>query len=115
MIRKHLLFGITIRLKQLKVLGVLCFLCKVIGDLGFLNYNQIYLLGINKTCSPLYNIYQFPSSSYIRLSFENGIFPDSLKIAKVTPVYKSGDSSSLSNYRPISVLPYFSKILECIM
>ena len=46
---------------------------------------------------------------------ENGIFPDSLKIAKVTPVYKSGDNSSLSNYRPISVLPCFSKMLERIM
>ena len=49
------------------------------------------------------------------LSFENGIFPDSLKIAKVTPVYKSGDSSSLSNYRPISALPCFYKMLERIM
>ena len=49
------------------------------------------------------------------LSFENRIFSDSLKIAKVTPVYKSGDNSSLSNYRPICVLPCFSKMLEHIM
>ena len=42
-------------------------------------------------CTPLKHIFD--------LSFENGIFPDSLKIAKVTPAYKSGDSSSLSNYR----------------
>ena len=49
------------------------------------------------------------------LSFENGIFPDSLKIAKVTPVHKSGDSSSLSIYRQFSVLPCFSKMLERIM
>ena len=49
------------------------------------------------------------------LSFENWIFPDSLKIAKVTPVYKSGDSSSSSNYRPISVLLCFSKMHEHIM
>ena len=51
----------------------------------------------------------------IDLPFENGIFPDSIKIAEVTPVYTSGDSSSLSNYRPISELPCFSKMLESIM
>ena len=49
------------------------------------------------------------------LSIEKGIFPDDLKIAKVTPVYKADDKSDLSNYRPISVLSCFSKILERIM
>ena len=38
----------------------------------------------------------YPLKHIFDLSFENGIFPDSLQIAKVTPVYKSGDSSSLS-------------------
>ena len=47
-----------------------------------------------------------------QLSLEKGIFPDDLKIAKVTPVYKTGDNSDRSNYRPTSVLPCFSKILE---
>ena len=49
------------------------------------------------------------------LSFESGIFPDSLKIAKITPAYKSGCTSSLSNYKLISVLSCFSKMLERIM
>ena len=48
----------------------------------------------------------------LHLWFENGILPDSLKIANVTPLYKSGDSSSLSNYGPISALLCFSKMLE---
>ena len=48
-------------------------------------------------------------------SINTGIFPDALKIAKVLPVFKSGDDFLLSNYRPISVLPVFSKILERIL
>ena len=49
------------------------------------------------------------------LSIVKGIFPDDLKIARVTPVFKGGDKKDLGNYRPISVLPCFSKILEKIM
>ena len=48
-------------------------------------------------------------------SLQIGIFPDPLKIAKVTLVFKAGDLKEISNYHPISVLPCFSKILECIM
>ena len=38
-----------------------------------------------------------------------------LKIAKVTPLYKSGDAENVTNYRPISVLSVFSRILERMM
>ena len=40
------------------------------------------------------------------------MFPDPLKIVKVTSVFKTGDPKEISNYRPISALPYFQKILE---
>ena len=50
-----------------------------------------------------------------KVSIQQGIFPDSLKFAKVTPIFKSGDKHDVSNYRPISVLPVFSKVLEWIM
>jgi sarcosine oxidase/L-pipecolate oxidase len=40
------------------------------------------------------------------------VFPDTWKIAKVAPVYKSGDKTCIDNYRSISVLPVLSKILE---
>ena len=49
------------------------------------------------------------------MSLQTAIFPDPLKIAKVTPVFKTGYLKEISNYRPISVLTCFSKILECIM
>ena len=45
----------------------------------------------------------------------SGVFPDKMKIAKVTPVFKKGARDDVSNYRPISVLPAFSKIFESIM
>ena len=41
-----------------------------------------------------------------------GIFPDALKIARVIPLYKSGEKSDISNYRLISLLPIVSKIFE---
>jgi hypothetical protein len=53
-----------------------------------------------------------PLSMIFNKSIEEGIIPDDLKIAKITPVYKSDDKKTVSNYRPISVLPAFSKILE---
>jgi len=45
-------------------------------------------------------------------SMSSGIVPSKLKIAKVIPVFKSGDKHSFNNYRPISILPALSKILE---
>ena len=51
----------------------------------------------------------------ITASFEQGVFPQSLKLARVVPVYKSGPKTDIKNYRPISLLTSFSKIYEKLM
>ena len=48
-------------------------------------------------------------------SFENGIFPQKLKFAKITPIHKGKSKLEFTNYRPISILPLFSKLLEKAM
>ena len=51
----------------------------------------------------------------INCSLDQAIFPDKLKKAIVTPIYKEEDKKVQSNYRPISVLSTFSKIYECVI
>jgi hypothetical protein len=62
-----------------------------------------------------FNHYAKPLVHICRLSLAQGYFPTELKIAKVVPIFKSGDSMVFNNYRPISVLPVLSKILEKLM
>ena len=58
-----------------------------------------------------YVIYESLTHIY-NLSLCTGTFPSKLKMARVTPLFKAGDSSNMNNYRPISVLPVLSKLFE---
>ena len=51
----------------------------------------------------------------INQSLKSGIFPNQLKIVKVTPIYKKDDKKIITNYRPISVLPVVSKVFETVI
>ena len=55
-----------------------------------------------------------PLTLIINHCLNSGIFPDDLKIAKVIPVYKGNDldKDNVNSYRPISLLPAFSKLFE---
>ena len=48
----------------------------------------------------------------INKSFENGTFPDCLREANVTPIFKKDDSLDKENYPPVSILPLVSKVSE---
>ena len=57
----------------------------------------------------------YPICKLLNYSFSHGIFPNHLKLSRITPIFKSGDKQDPSNYRPISSLPYLSKIYERAM
>ena len=56
-----------------------------------------------------------PLCKIISNSFSSGIFPDALKISKVIPIHKGESTLELNNYRPISLLSIFDKIIEKLM
>ena len=75
--------------------------------------------GLNQIPAAIYKciavLLALPLTTLINQSFETGEFPDILKIALVTPIYKKGDKTDPANYRPISSLPILSKVFETIM
>jgi len=62
-----------------------------------------------------FNVLKQPLLHIVNTSMQTGEFPDVFKIAKVIPIYKSNDVTSTSNYRPISLLSVFTKVLEKIV
>ena len=63
----------------------------------------------------LAEVLSHPISLLINKSLSTGIVPNSMKLAKVIPIYKSKYSKLFSNYRPISLLPTLSKLLENVV
>ncbi|XP_065653008.1 uncharacterized protein LOC136080319 [Hydra vulgaris] len=78
---------------------------KSCGYDGISSNVAIYVM--DSICKPLFYL--------ISSSFENSIFPDKLKLAKINPILKKGDCNNISNYRPISLLPVFSKVYERVI
>ena len=75
---------------------------------GYDNISNVFIRAAASELSPIL-------TDFFTFSFNKGLFPSSLKIAKVVPILKSGDNKLTSNYRLISLLSSFSKILEKII
>ncbi len=56
-----------------------------------------------------------PISMIVNKSMESGVVPDNMKKAKVIPLYKAKSKNEFANYRPISLLPTISKIIEKVL
>ena len=70
-------------------------------------FHQQLLNAVMKTYNPIKHVFS--------LSLKQGIFPEDLKIALVSPIFKKDEKFLFTNYWPISVLPCFSKLSEKIM
>ena len=68
-----------------------------------------------KVIKSTHDSFKTPLVHVLNLSLSNGVFPSELKIARVIPFFNAGEPLLYSNYRPVSVLPLFSKILERLM
>ena len=84
------------------------------------------IIGLNATKSGPYSIpvailkatkhvISAPLEIVFNASLSTGVVPDLFKTAKVTPVFKKGEQTTLNNYRPISILSIFNKLLEKLM
>ena len=56
-----------------------------------------------------------PLTDICNLSLQNGSMPSQLKVSKITPIFKSGSSEDINNYRPIAILPSIGKIIEKVV
>ena len=69
----------------------------------------------NKLLKHVKNELLNPITNLINQTLSTGKFPKLLKIAKISPIFKKGDDTLLSNYRPVSVLPSVSKVFEKVI
>jgi hypothetical protein len=90
------------------------FLCDIINefvpkksfDIDGISMNLVKFISTSISV-PLAHIYS--------LSLRNGTFPEFLKISRVVPIFKGGDPELCDNYRPISLVKTFAKLLEKIL
>ena len=86
-------------------------LCSSLGSGTATRFDNVTMSLIKETIASISS----PLTRIFNLSITSGMVPVELKISRVVPLFKAGHKSIFSNYRPISVLPPFSKILEKLL
>ena len=84
---------------------------KIVKKLSQMTFTYCNDLNMSFVKNIIYLLAQ-PFTYICNLSFAIGIFLDAMKIAKIIPIHKTEAKVEFNNYRPISLLPQFSKILE---
>nr|CAI5835608.1 unnamed protein product [Callosobruchus analis] len=80
------------------------------------NSDSLDAYGINsKIVKQTLHILSSPLCLLINMCFSEGIFPDAFKLTRVIPIFKGGKEGLPENYRPISVICVFGKIIEIIL
>lgn len=69
----------------------------------------------NRLIKSVINIVVTPLTKLINQCIETGVYPEILKTAKVTPIHKGGSVTDFGNFRPISLIPVLSKIIESVL
>lgn len=86
----------------------------IINSLSNKKSNDIY--GLNTfIIKKVKDVIIIPLTKLLNQCIDMGIFPDALKTSKVIPIFKKGNKDDPCNYRPISLVPIFSKILEKVI
>jgi hypothetical protein len=110
-------------IKQSIHTGIPCFkwqhiesddLVKIIQKLSNSKTEDIYGMSnyiVKKVCLSL----SLPLTFLINKMFIEGVYPHCLKISVTVPIHKKGDMQCISNYRPISLVPLISKIIETVI
>ena len=87
---------------------------KLIGDINLKKTSDIYGLPTEFVKIISHDIASILSDIFNK-GFETGIFPGHMKIAMISPIFKGRSRLEVLNYRPVSVLPILSKLLEGLL
>ncbi|XP_050509197.1 uncharacterized protein LOC114345645 [Diabrotica virgifera virgifera] len=87
---------------------------QIIKSLNNSNCKDVHEIN-SKILKETHQIVLTPFTHLINLILSTGVFPEALKYSKVLPIYKKGDSSKADNYRPISIVSTFGKVIEKVI